>query len=214
MLTTQRRQLHLIYFFSILQLTTHHVNTQLSPPPSTLDTHHTAAATPTPSSPDLSWQDRPCSSLLMGQYKCSPPSVNDLTQTAHDCQPNNRVKVACYPAANVTCESKRFDGATLGFSRYETCRYVTTYHYQTAVLLSVFLGVFGADRFYLGYVGMGVLKLCTCGFMLIGYLFDMLLIITQTLRPVDNSNYIVDYYGQVLHASHVYSNRTFNFTYD
>ncbi len=163
---------------------------------------------------ETSWQKRPCSTLLLGQFKCVTPVIDELKQTAQNCQPNSQVKVACYPVLNITCESKRFDGLTIGFYRYETCRYVTSYHYQTAVLLSVFLGIFGADRFYLGYIGVGVLKFCTCGFMLIGYLVDMLLIITQTLKPVDNSNYIVDYYGQVLHASNVYSNETFNFTHE
>ncbi|HIS03543.1 MAG TPA: TM2 domain-containing protein [Candidatus Pullichristensenella avicola] len=33
----------------------------------------------------------------------------------------------------------------------------------TAIILSVLLGQLGIDRFYLGYTGLGVVKLITCG---------------------------------------------------
>lgn len=47
------------------------------------------------------------------------------------------------------------------------------YKYDVALLLSVFFGFLGADRFYLGHVGMGALKCCTLGFFFIGHLIDM-----------------------------------------
>ena len=55
--------------------------------------------------------------------------------------------------------------------------------------------MFGIDRFYLGYPGLGLLKLCTMGFMFIGQLIDIILIATQVVGPSDGSNYIIDYYG-------------------
>lgn len=159
-----------------------------------------------------SWQNKSCQHLLLGQYKCLQPQIDESKQSEINCTSENLVQIACYPAHNITCDNRLFDGKTIGFYKNSKCRYVTHYYYQTAVLLSIFFGIFGLDRFYLGYIAIGVLKFCTFGFMLIGYLFDMLLIMTQTLRPSDGSHYIVDYYGQILIQSHSFNNETFNYT--
>lgn len=55
--------------------------------------------------------------------------------------------------------------------------------------------MFGADRFYLGYPAMGLLKLCTLGFMFFGQLIDIILIATQIVGPADGSAYVIPYYG-------------------
>jgi TM2 domain-containing membrane protein YozV len=46
----------------------------------------------------------------------------------------------------------------------------------TALLLSLFLGSLGIDRFYLGHSGLGVLKLLTCGGVGVWSLVDVVLI--------------------------------------
>lgn len=56
----------------------------------------------------------------------------------------------------------------------------------------------GADRFYLGYPGLGLLKLSTLGFMFLGQLIDVVLIATQVVRPADGSYYVIPYYGPVI----------------
>lgn len=45
-----------------------------------------------------------------------------------------------------------------------------------ALLLSIFLGSLGIDRFYLGYTGLGILKLLTCGGVGVWWLIDLILI--------------------------------------
>ncbi len=59
----------------------------------------------------------------------------------------------------------------------------------TAIILSVLLGQLGVDRFYLGYVGLGVVKLITCGGFGIWWLIDLIMICTGSLKPADGSEY-------------------------
>lgn len=49
-----------------------------------------------------------------------------------------------------------------------------------ALVLSIFLGNYGIDRFYIGHIGLGVGKLLTCSGVGIWYLLDWFFILGAT----------------------------------
>lgn len=51
-----------------------------------------------------------------------------------------------------------------------------------ALILSIFLGEFGADRFYIGNIGLGIGKLITGGGCGVWWLIDLFLIMEATRR--------------------------------
>uniref|UniRef100_A0A6I8NER0 TM2 domain containing 1 n=1 Tax=Ornithorhynchus anatinus TaxID=9258 RepID=A0A6I8NER0_ORNAN len=154
-------------------------------------------------------------SLTRRTYICKDPRINEDTQEPANCT-NYTAHVPCLPAPNVTCRDfsgneTLFTGNEVGFHKAIPCRNVNGYSYKVAVALSLFLGWLGADRFYLGYPALGLLKFCTVGFCGIGSLIDFILISMQIVGPSDGTSYIIDYYGARLTRLSI-TNETFRKT--
>ncbi|KAK2509447.1 hypothetical protein MC885_011647 [Smutsia gigantea] len=191
-----------------------------------------AVAAPTPGYPVVLQV-----SLTFLTYFCKDPKINDATQEPVNCT-NYTAYVPCFPAPNITCKDSggnetHFNGNEVGFLKPISCRNVNGYSYKVAVALSLFLGWLGADRFYLGYPALGLLKFCTVGFCGIGSLIDFILISMQVssfqsrlttftfkfefddhlliVGPSDGSSYIIDYYGTRLTRLSI-TNETFRKT--
>ncbi|MEE6494977.1 hypothetical protein FKM82_001916 [Ascaphus truei] len=124
-----------------------------------------------------------CDELRLGQFVCEDPEINHTTQEPRRCT-NYTAFAPCFPAPNISCKDyggnvTLFTGKEIGFFMPFPCRNVNGYSYKVAVALSLFLGWLGADRFYLGYPALGMLKFCTVGFCGIGCLIDFILISMQ-----------------------------------
>ncbi|MDO4564571.1 MAG: TM2 domain-containing protein [Clostridia bacterium] len=61
---------------------------------------------------------------------------------------------------------------------------------STALILSIILGELGVDRFYLGYTGLGVLKLITLGGFGIWWIIDIIKIATDKLPAADGTELV------------------------
>ena len=91
--------------------------------------------------------------------------------------------MAAAPVAAVPMAGAPMAGAPMAVAAVP----VGTKSHVVAILLSFFLGAFGVDRFYLGYTGLGILKLVTIGGLGLWALIDFIRIIIKSLGPADGS---------------------------
>ncbi|XP_028403565.1 TM2 domain-containing protein CG10795-like [Dendronephthya gigantea] len=137
--------------------------------------------------------DKECDELLPGQYRCDEIlKVDPDTQSIVGCKETHTVEVTCTLAPGIQCKQMSKERT---FVKMHPCRHTNGHDHTTALMLSVFLGMFGIDRFYLGYPAIGLLKFCTLGFFFLFQLVDVILIAMQIVGPADGSAYVIDYYG-------------------
>ncbi|XP_063681363.1 TM2 domain-containing protein 3-like [Bolinopsis microptera] len=109
----------------------------------------------------------------------------------HECNPKSsdrrsrKIKVSCEVNHEVICKPPRI------FSRKVTCSFTTGKSWSTALILSITLGGFGADRFYLGYWREGLGKLFSFGGLGVWTIVDIIFISVGYVSPADNSLYIL-----------------------
>jgi hypothetical protein len=61
-------------------------------------------------------------------------------------------------------------------------RALSTKNWSTALFLSILLGIFGIDRFYVGRTGLGVLKLLTFGGYFFWWVIDVILLLQGRMK--------------------------------
>ncbi|KAK2894372.1 hypothetical protein Q8A67_011601 [Cirrhinus molitorella] len=120
-----------------------------------------------------------CWQLDPSQYRCS----NSTSCMTVSC-PRRRYNATCEALEHVHCLGKRV------FQKRLFCNWTGGYKWSTALALSITLGGFGADRFYLGQWREGLGKLFSFGGLGIWTLIDVLLIGVGYVGPADSSLYI------------------------
>ncbi|MBN3307775.1 TM2D3 protein, partial [Amia calva] len=120
-----------------------------------------------------------CWQLPPSQYGCTN-STSCMTVAC----PRKRYNATCNVMDHVHCLGKR------SFPKRLYCNWTGGYKWSTALALSITLGGFGADRFYLGQWREGLGKLFSFGGLGIWTLIDVLLIGVGYVGPADGSLYI------------------------
>ncbi|KAK6727298.1 hypothetical protein RB195_005165 [Necator americanus] len=117
------------------------------------------------------WQSDPLDFDCMPQSNCSTTSTQ-------------LVLTECTMHPNVICKGRRT------FNKRIRCSWSSGISWAKAMFLSVTLGGFGADRFYLGLWKSAIGKLFSFGGLGVWTVVDVVLIATGYIRPADGSMYM------------------------
>jgi len=125
---------------------------------------------------------------MVCQYCYQTPLWQQKCSAAKGCNsvgaPRNYYMANCTVSSKVICLGHR------NFNRMMPCKWKNGYRWSTTFILSVTLGGFGADRFYLGRWQEGIGKLFSFGGLGVWTIIDIILIGVGYLGPNDGSLYV------------------------
>ncbi|GMS90453.1 hypothetical protein PENTCL1PPCAC_12628, partial [Pristionchus entomophagus] len=134
-----------------------------------------------------------CAKLHPYKFQCYGIDYDKYTNQPADCNPDNSIPLNCtISLPGIVCIGNTTD---FTYALPDGCRYGAKAYHSSAMLLSLFFGLLGLDRFYLGYYTIGLIKLCSMGGLFILYFIDIVLIALQILEPADGSGYIMQLWG-------------------
>ncbi|CAF3420363.1 unnamed protein product [Rotaria sp. Silwood1] len=93
-----------------------------------------------------------CSDLLVGQYRCQQPKIDDQTQEPQSCERHHLIlngeekfidtaPISCYTAPKIICDGGIYNETIDGyiFEKRTSCRWTNGKYYRTTLILSLFL---------------------------------------------------------------------------